>query len=122
MGMKKRFYIFSLLLFFATFCATLLVQKVHSNIYPSTSLKNHFLQKSDNNGQVEIYSLSDSQDNSDSNDFEKVKFDYSILEQEWLMHFFGQSFVHIPLAAIQNHIYISAPRYILYHSLQIAGC
>ena len=120
--MKKRFYIYSLLLFFATFCASLLAQKGYSSTYPDKSLKNHFLQKSDNNGQLEIYSLSDSQDNSDSNDFEKVKFDFCILEQEWLMYFFAQSYVHKPIAAVQNRIFISAPRYILYHSLQIAGC
>ena len=123
MVMKKRFFLFSLILFFAAFCTSILVQKEQNNkLSHDQSLKNHFLQKSDNNGQLEIYSLSDNQDNSDFTDFEKIKFDFCILEQDWLMYFFAQSYVHKPIAAVQNRIFISAPRYILYHSLQIAGC
>ncbi|WP_326984580.1 hypothetical protein VUJ46_08630 [Chryseobacterium sp. MYb264] len=120
--MKKRFLLFSLVLFFATLCVSFLTQKGHSNSYPDSSLKNHFLQKSDNNGQTEIYSISEIQESPDGDDVEKVKFDYSILGQIWLSYFFAESLFHKPVAAVQNRTYISAPRYILYHSLQIAGC
>lgn len=121
MVMKKRFFLFSLMLFFAAFCVGILAQKEQNNkLSYDQSLKNHFLQKSDTN-QTDLYSLSD-QDDTDSNTIEKVKFDYSILSQKWLSCLFAQSIAYKPIAVIQNRIYLSAPRYILYHSLQIAGC
>ncbi|MDH6210982.1 hypothetical protein M2254_002566 [Chryseobacterium sp. BIGb0186] len=122
MVMKKRFFLFSLILFFAAFCTSILVQKEQNNkLSHDQSLKNHFLQKSDNTEQTDLYSWSD-QDDTDSNTIEKVKFDYSILSQKWLSCLFAQSFIYTPIAVIQNRIYLSAPRYILYQSLQIAGC
>lgn len=120
--MKKRFFLFSLILFFAAFCTSILVQKEQNNkLSHDQSLKNHFSQKSDNTEQTDLYSWSD-QDDTDSNTIEKVKFDYSILSQKWLSCLFAQSFTYTPIAVIQNRIYLSAPRYILYQSLQIAGC
>lgn len=120
--MKKKLILFSFVLFFATLCAGFMVQKGQNNASHNITLKDHFLQKSDNGGQTEIYSVSEIQDLSDCNDLEKVKFDYSILGQTWLSYFFAESLSHKPVAAVQNRIYITEPRYILYHSLQIAGC
>lgn len=120
--MKKRFLLFSFVLFFATLCAGLLAHKTEVNSYPDTSLKNNFQQQSNHQSHPEIYNISDLQDSQDANDVEKIKFDYSVVEQEWLSYFFSDCSFNIPVAAVQNRIYISAPRYILYHSLQIAGC
>ncbi|MDQ1805053.1 hypothetical protein RAH57_13725 [Chryseobacterium sp. CKR4-1] len=120
--MKKKLILFSFVLFFVTFCAGFLVQKGQGKSSHDDTLKSHFLQKSDSSGQTEIYSVSEIQDLSDFNDLEKVKFDFSILGQTWLSYFFAASLSHKPVAAVQNLIYITEPRYILYHSLQIAGC
>lgn len=119
--MKKKLILFSFVLFFATLCAGFLVQKGQNNSSQDTALKNHFLQKSDSSGQTELYNVSEIQDLSDYNDLEKVKFDYSVLGEQWLSYFFASSSFQKPVAAVQNRIYITAPRYILYHSLQIAG-
>jgi hypothetical protein len=122
MGMKKKLILFSFVLFFSTLCASFLAQKGQGKPFHDDTLKKYFLQESDNGGQTEIYIVSEIQDLSDCNDLEKVKFDNSILGQTWLSCFFAESLLHKPVAAVQNRIYITEPRYILYHSLQIAGC
>lgn len=122
-GMKKRVVFFSFILFFLTLCTSHFVHKAKTQPYSDLLSKIHLLQqKSDEHSQPEIYSFSDAQDIQDSNDWEKVKFDYSILAQQWLHYFFAKYTFTAPVAAVQNRIYITAPRYILYHSLQIAGC
>ncbi|MBL3548938.1 putative membrane protein YvbJ [Chryseobacterium rhizosphaerae] len=121
--MKKRVVFFSFLLFFAALCAGLFAHKGKTQAYSDILSKIHLLQqKSDQQTQPEIYSFSDAQDLQDSNDWEKVKFDYSILAQQWFQYFFAEYTYNNQVAAVQNRIYITAPRYILYHSLQIAGC
>ncbi len=115
--MKKR------VLFFSALCAGLLTQKEKTHSYSEVISKINFLQqKSDQKTQPEIYSFSDIQDVQDSNDWEKVKFDYSVLAQQWLHYFFAGYTYNTQVAAVQNSTYITAPRYILYHCLQIAGC
>ncbi|WP_076446101.1 hypothetical protein [Chryseobacterium sp. RU37D] len=120
--MKKRFLLFSFVLFFATLCAGLLAHEGKSSSYQDVSFKEHFLQKSNHQDPSEVYAVSDLSDIQDSNDLEKVKFDYSVLEQEWLKHFFAGFSFKASVTAIQSHVHISTPRYILYHSLQVAGC
>lgn len=105
MGMKKKLILFSFVLFFSTLCASFLAQKGQGKPFHDDTLKKYFLQESDNGGQTEIYIVSEIQDLSDCNDL-----------------FFAESLLHKPVAAVQNRIYITEPRYILYHSLQIAGC
>ncbi|SDJ17108.1 hypothetical protein [Chryseobacterium jejuense] len=121
--MKKRVIFFSFVLFFSALCAGLLAHKGKTEPYSDLLSKIHLLQqKSDQQTQPEIYSFSDAQDVQDTNDWEKVKFDYSVLTQQWLYYFFGGYTYNTRVAAVQNRIYITAPRYILYHALQIAGC
>ncbi|UHO39461.1 hypothetical protein H5J24_05010 [Chryseobacterium capnotolerans] len=121
--MKKRVIFFSFVLFFSALCAGLLAHKGKTEPYADLLSKIHLLQqKSDQQTQPEIYSFSDAQDVQDSNDWEKVKFDYSILAQQWLHYFFAKYTFNTSVAAVQNRVYITAPRYILYHALQIAGC
>ncbi|AKK71408.1 hypothetical protein HX13_05450 [Chryseobacterium sp. P1-3] len=121
--MKKRVLFFSFVIFFSALCTGLFVHKVKAQPYSDLLSKIHLLQqKSDQQTQPEIYSFSDGQDVQDSNDWEKVKFDYSILAQQWLNYFFAKYTFNTPVAVVQNRIYITAPRYILYHALQIAGC
>ncbi|WP_126651738.1 hypothetical protein [Chryseobacterium aureum] len=121
--MKKRVLFFSFVLFFSALCAGLFAHKGKVQPYSDVLSKIHLLQqKSDQQTQPEIYSFSDAQDVQDFNDWEKVKFDYSILAQQWLSCFFADYTYSTRVAAVQNRTYITAPRYILYHSLQIAGC
>lgn len=121
--MKKRVIFFSFVLFFSALCVGLLTHTGKTKSYSDLLSKIHLLQqKSDQQTQPEMYSFSDAQDVQDSNDWEKVKFDYSILAQQWLNYFFAKYTFNTPVAAVQNRVYITAPRYILYHSLQIAGC
>lgn len=120
--MKKRVLFFSFLIFFSALCAGL-AHKGKTQSYSDILSKIHLLQqKSDQQTQPEIYNFSDVQDVQDSNDWEKVKFDYSILAQQWLHYFFAGYTYNTRVAAIQSRTYITAPRYILYHCLQIAGC
>ncbi|WP_313004069.1 hypothetical protein [Chryseobacterium gleum] len=121
--MKKRVLFFSFVIFFSTLCAGLFAHKGKAQPYSDILSKIHLLQqKSDQQTHPEMYSFSDVQDVQDSNDWEKVKFDYSVLAQQWLYYFFAGYTYSTKVAAVQNRIYITAPRYILYHSLQIAGC
>ncbi|AZA77359.1 hypothetical protein EG347_07480 [Chryseobacterium sp. G0186] len=121
--MKKRVLFFSFVLFFSALCTGLFVHKGKTQSYSDVLSKIHLLQqKSDQQTQPEIYSVSDAQDAQDSNDWEKVKFDYLILAQQWLNYFFAGYSYNTHVAAVQNGVYITAPRYILYHALQIAGC
>nr|WP_315034262.1 hypothetical protein [uncultured Chryseobacterium sp.] len=121
--MKKRVIFFSFIVFFSVLCAGIFAHKEKDKPYSELLSKVHLLQqKSDQQTQSEMYSFSDAQDVQDTNDWEKVKFDYSILAQEWLHYFFAGYTYNTRVAAIQNRIYITAPRYILYHALQIAGC
>lgn len=121
--MKKRVIFFSFVLFFSALCAGLLAHKGKTESYSDLLSKIYLLQqKSDQQTQPEIYSFSDAQDVQDSNDWEKVKFDYSILAQEWLNYFFVKYTFNTLVAAVKNRIYLTEPRYILYHALQIAGC
>ncbi|THV59889.1 hypothetical protein [Chryseobacterium candidae] len=98
-------------------CAVLLSQKGKTRSYSEIISKINLLQQT----QTEIYNFSDIQDVQDSNDWEKVKFD-SLLAQPWLHYFFAGYTYNTQVAAVQNGDYITAPRYILYHCLQIAGC
>ncbi len=121
--MKKRVLFFSFVIFFSALCAGLFAHKGKTPSYSDILSNIHLLQqKSDQQTQPEMYSFSDVQDVQDSNDWEKVKFDYSVLAQQWLYYFFADYTFNTQVAAVQNRIYIAAPRYILYHSLQIAGC
>ncbi|AZA90333.1 Uncharacterised protein [Chryseobacterium nakagawai] len=121
--MKKRVIFFSFVLFFSALCVGIFTHTGKTKSYADVLSKINLLQqKSDQQTQPEIYSFSDAQDVQDSNDWEKVKFDYSILAQQWINYFFAKYTFETPVAAIQNRVYITAPRYILYHSLQIAGC
>ncbi|MDR2238259.1 MAG: hypothetical protein LBE92_19205 [Chryseobacterium sp.] len=121
--MKKRVLFFSFVLFFSALCAGLFAHKGKVQPCSEALSKIHLLQqKSDQQTQPEIYSVSDVQDSQDSEDLEKVKLDYSIVAQQWLDFFFNRYTYNTKVAAVQNRVYITAPRYILYHSLQIAGC
>ena len=121
--MKKRVLFFSFVIFFSALCVGFLTHKGKTQSYSDILSKIHLLQqKSDQQTQPEMYSFSDVQDAQDSNDWEKVKFDYSVLAQQWLHYFFAGYSSNTQVAAVQNRIYITEPRYILYHSLQIAGC
>ncbi|WP_027380584.1 hypothetical protein [Chryseobacterium daeguense] len=118
--MKKKFFSFSFALILLTLCAGLFAHEAKINSYQNTSSENGFQQKSHHS--PEVFAVSDLQDVQDCNDLEKIKFDYSVLEQQWLDFFFAESGFSMPTASVQNLVFISAPRYILYHSLQIAGC
>ncbi|PWW17225.1 MULTISPECIES: hypothetical protein [unclassified Chryseobacterium] len=114
------------MIFFSALCAGLFAHKGKTQPYSHILSKIHLLQqKSDQQTQPELYSFSDVQDVQDvqdSNDWEKVKFDYSILAQHWLHYFFAGYTYNTQVAAVQNRVYITSPRYILYHCLQVAGC
>lgn len=120
--MKKRILLFSFIMFFAALCTGLFADQGKTQSYADASSKAHILKQSDNQTQADIYDLSDDQDTQDSEDPEKVKFDYSIITQQWLNFFFNGYTYNTKVAAVQNRVYITAPRYILYQSLQIAGC
>lgn len=121
--MKKRVIFFSFVLFFSALCVGLFTHTGKAKSYSDLLSKIQLLQqKSDQQTQPEIYSFSDAQDVQDGNDWEKIKFDYSILAEQWLNYFFAGYSYNTKVAAVQTGVYITAPRYILYHSLQIAGC
>lgn len=120
--MKTRVLLFSFVMFFSALCAGLFAGNGKTQSYLDASSKIHIVKHADQQGQPEIYSVSDDQDAQDANDVEKVKFDYSIITQQWLNFFFSGYSYETKAVAIQNRVYITAPRYILYHALQIAGC
>ena len=121
MNMKKRIILFSLVVFFTTLCAGLLSYKSNVHSLSDHSLKSKFLQKSDSEAQFEICTNLDIQDKADSDELEKAKLDYSVITQEYISCFLKTYSFDIPSVTIHNHNYIAVPRYILYHSLQVAG-
>lgn len=123
--MKKVIVLLLSVCFFTTLCAGVLAHTWKSNPFSASStasVKTDFSQKSDNSKQPSLSLFSEDQDTQDYNDLEKVKFDYSVLTQEWLHFFFSDSSGMTKVEPVQSRVYILAPRYILYHSLQIAGC
>ena len=120
--MKNRILLFFFAMFSTALCAGLFAGKEKVQSYLGEDSKTHFFKHVDQQGQPEIYNVSDDQDTQDSGDFEKVKFDYAITTQQWLNFFFTDYSYNTHTAAVQNRVHITAPRYILYHSLQIAGC
>jgi len=119
--MKTRILLFSFVLFFSALCAGFFAGKGKAQSIPDTFSKSYLAKHADQQGQPEIYSVSD-QDAQDSGNPEKIKFDYSVITRQW-MNFFFPDYPHNTKAApVQNFAYITAPRYILYHSLQIAHC
>ncbi|UIR55791.1 hypothetical protein LZQ00_16180 [Sphingobacterium sp. SRCM116780] len=120
--MKNKIVLFFFLLFSTALCAGLYAHINNSSSSLSKEpTKNKHLQKLDHQSQTELYSLSDVQDDLDSDDLEKVKFDYAIGVREYISCFFETSFLHTQPLAVPNYNYTSIPRYILYHALQIAG-
>jgi hypothetical protein len=120
--MKNRILLFFFAMFFTALCAGLFAGNGKAQSYLGDSSKTHFFKHVDPQGQPEIYNVSDDQDAQDTGNVEKVKFDYAIITQQWLNFFFTSYSYHTKTAAVQNRVHITAPRYILYHSLQIAGC
>ncbi|MGG5208270.1 hypothetical protein ACQWU4_04925 [Chryseobacterium sp. MIQD13] len=120
--MKNRILLFSFVMFFTALCAGFFAGNGKAQSYLGDSSKIHFFKHVDQQGQPEIYNVSDDQDAQDSGDFEKVKFDYAVITQQWLNFFFTDYSYNTQTVAVQSCVYITAPRYILYHSLQIAGC
>lgn len=111
------------MLFFATVCAGLFAQKKHTvQVFSESVSKNIHLQKLDQQNPIEMDTLSAIQDDSDSDsdDLEKVKFDYSVIVQEYISYFFNTYSFHVQPLAVHNYNYTTTPRYILYHALQIA--
>lgn len=123
MSTKNKITLFSFMLFLATVCAGLFAQKKHTvQIFSESVSKNIHLQKLDQQNPIEMDTLSAIQDDSDSDsdDLEKVKFDYSQIVHEYISFCFTVYSSYVQPRAIRNHNYTAAPRYILYHSLQIA--
>ncbi|RNA61935.1 hypothetical protein D1631_08305 [Chryseobacterium nematophagum] len=121
-GMKKKILLFSVVLFCTILCASFGVYKKDSIDSSQPSLKDHFSQKTNKNIQSEISNVFFIDDLSDVNDVEKVKFDYSILGQQWLDYFFENFSFNTPIFTLSSHVHLLAPRYILYHSFKIADC
>jgi hypothetical protein len=119
--MKTRILLFSFVLFFSALCAGLFAGNGKTQSFHDASSKSYLFKHADQQGQPEIYNVSD-QDAPDSGDSEKVKFDYSVITQQWLNFFFSDYSYNTKAAAVQDCVYITTPRYILYHSLQIAHC
>lgn len=121
-GMKNRILLFFFAMFFTALCAGFFAGKGKTQSYFGDDSKTQIFKHVDQQGQPEIYNVSDDQNPQDSGDFEKVKFDYATTAQQWLNFFFASYSCNTPITAVQNRIHITSPRYILYHSLQIAGC
>lgn len=119
--MKTRILLFSFVVFFSALCAGFFAGKGKTQSFPDTFSKSYLAKHADQQGQPEIYSVSD-QDAQDTGNPEKVKFDYSVITQQWLSFFFSDYSYRTTVVPVQNCVYIPAPRYILYHSLQIAHC
>ncbi|KPH14014.1 hypothetical protein [Chryseobacterium sp. ERMR1:04] len=80
------------------------------------------LQKADVQNQVDIYNLSDIPDELIIEDVNKTQFAVEVLIEKWIADLFNiQHFSSSPIIA-HNFSFITLPRYILYHSLQISGC
>ncbi|MBP2616569.1 helix-turn-helix domain-containing protein [Chryseobacterium jejuense] len=91
-------------MFFSALCAGLLAHKGKTQSYSDLLSKIHLLQqKSDQQTQPEIYSFSDVQDVQDSNGWEKVKFDYSVLVQQRL-HFFFAAYFADKLSVTESYL------------------
>ncbi|SDQ70039.1 hypothetical protein SAMN05421664_2231 [Chryseobacterium soldanellicola] len=118
--MKKRIVLFSLVVFFTTLCVGLFAHKGNTHFSPDLSSKSKLLQKPDCDSQPEMYILSDVQDNADSDDLEKEKFDFSLILKEHISYFVTDYSFKIQSVTIPDSNHIAVPRYILYHSLQVS--
>lgn len=121
MDMKKKIVMFSLVLFFTTLCASLFAHTGNIKSIFDHSSKHEISQQSNNQTQSEVYAFSDIQDETDFDDLDKVKFDYSIIAQSYISYFFKTYSFYTQPTSTQNCIYFAVPRYILYHSLQVAS-
>lgn len=121
--MKNKIVLVSFMLFFTALCAGLFAHTKNISQSRSENIsKNKVFQKLDQQNQTEIYSVSDIQDEVDANDVEKVQFDYSAIVRVYVNYFFTTYSSYIQPVAVEEQHAITTPRYILYHSLQIAVC
>lgn len=120
--MNKKIVLFSFVLFFTALCTYFYGYRGEIQSSSNAISKNKISQKSDHQTPDEGYALLDNQDEPDLNDLEKVKFDYSVIVQQWICLVFGTYSYETKSLAIHDPVYITTPRYILYHSLQIDIC
>lgn len=90
----------------------------HSSVTKSTA----YLQKADVQNQVDIYNLSDIPDELVIEDISKTQFAVEVLVEKWIADLFSIQYVSPQPIIAHNFSFITLPRYILYHSLQISGC
>lgn len=80
------------------------------------------LQKADVQNQVDIYNLSDIPDELIIEDVNKTQFAVEVLIEKWIANLFNIQHFSPQRIIAHNFSFITLPRYILYHSLQISGC
>lgn len=120
--MNKKIVLFSFVVFFTALCTCFYGYRGEIQSSSNTISKNKISQKSDHQTPDEGYALLDNQDEPDLNDLEKVKFDYSAIVQQCINLFFGTYSYETKSLVVHEPVYITTPRYILYHSLQIDIC
>ncbi|MBK1897404.1 hypothetical protein [Chryseobacterium paridis] len=120
--MNKKIVLFSFVVFFTTLCAFFYGYRGEIQSSSESIAKNNLSQKYDHHNSDQGYTLSDNQEEPDLDDIEKVKFDYSVIVQQWISLFFGTDFHETESLAIHDPVFTTTPRYILYHSLQIDFC
>ncbi|WP_131828256.1 hypothetical protein [Elizabethkingia occulta] len=110
-------------MFFFTMLCSGQVHKGNALVHFKTSGKN--FQKTDKISQssFDLYNLSDDDhDESLLDEVEKVKLDLDHVVENWISILYNTFYTSDKPVVAHHHPYIDIPKYILYHSLQIAYC
>ncbi|MDR2229459.1 MAG: hypothetical protein LBE39_08305 [Flavobacteriaceae bacterium] len=121
-SLKKLHLSFFIVFFFTMLCSGQ-VHKGNALVHFKASGKN--VQKTDKISQssFDLYNLSDDDhDGSLLDEVEKVKLDLDHVVENWISILYNTFYTSDKPVVAHHHPYIDVPKYILYHSLQIAYC
>ncbi|WP_123984022.1 hypothetical protein [Chryseobacterium sp. G0201] len=122
MNRKNRVLLLHIAFLFAVLCTGFHLFKSEKNSFSINNKQGKFLQKANTQTEVDIYNLSDIQDEFALEDLDNTLLDVEVFLERWVANTFRiQNSSSQPVIA-HNYSFITLPRYILYHSLQIPGC
>ena len=122
MKRKNRILLLHIAFLFAVLWTGFHLFKSEKHSFSINNNQGKFLQKANAQTEVDVYNLSDIQDEFALEDRDKSFIDVEVFLERWIANIFRiQNSSSEPIIA-HNYSFITLPRYILYHSLQIPGC
>ena len=122
MNRKNRILLLHIAFLLAVLCTGFQLFKSERNSFSINNKQGKFLQKANTQTEVDVYNLSDIQDEFALEDLDNTLLDVEVFLERWVANTFRiQNSSSQPVIA-HNYSFITLPRYILYHSLQIPGC